>query len=843
MEKLFPTRYTKIVAKIKAARCQVASFLTSTRDEALGPNFFDQFQSLDPAAKEVLTQPGVSRLHQAAYLGVLENCKHLIESRMQKVDTLNARKETPLHYAVRNGQLGVAQYLLDKGAKINTQRDYGACALHLAFVSYNTEDMLQLLLHKGADPHLSSSSSLDELPDRRDFLMGATGTPLNFAIRCEQLEAARILLEAGADPNKKDDSGLSPLQTAIFIHSMPPLEFILPWAIKNMRDRPIVNDLYNPLVGHYAQPMFRWLYWHDETPMGFILPAVEFIKRHHLGFDERVLLSWALDSDEPQIVDYYLNKLWTVERPLIKPFRPLRVSGDPGSSWDIPLTPDLKQLFSVVLSASSKEMIQTVLKYMEKPVSPYDEIGRPFTSLLAFRQYEPVDDIRAIVSVLIEAGISITTSNPQSEFGPIKDAAAWNNVNLVDVLLDYDPSLEDVQGAIQICIGKGNSMASGQIMRSIYTKCPQVLVVPLPEAENSVFSIQSLHHADHNYLRAFCSRVEFSCREKLQAGPLAEAIQHTEEQPGGRQALRSRFDESGLLKQTPLHHAAFNGNVAAAEMLLEKGANINTYHVFVGDGPEHDFLSKANYTIDLSALDEKQKTQLFLASGPTPLDEAYRRDWGLSLFQWLQTDQGLINELRQAGGAFKEQDAYEARTLKMIDLLREQGAKTRNELFGKPNTYQEVNKIVLNKLRTRYKQSPLSDTAQRIWKLNGATTTFRSAQNTLLEFPGLVDRVDLTRPRLSALYIESIQLITGVLSKCSELGEIQLHIDVENELEKYQAWAEKNGLGKGDLDPIADIPLGLSRVLSAAVFSSLREIIYTLGYFEEILLDRRDLIE
>jgi ankyrin repeat protein len=217
--------------------------LTSTKDETLGPDFFDQFQTLDPATKEVLTQPGVSRLHQATYLGALKDCKHLIESRMQKVDTLNVRKETPLHYAVRNGQLGVVGYLLDKGANINAQRDYGAGALYLAFMYYDTEDMLQLLLSKGAGPRLSSLSSLDELPDRRDFLMGATGTPLNFAIWCEQLEAARILLEAGADPNKKDDSGLSPLQTAIFVHSMPLLEFILPWAIKNMHDRPILNDL------------------------------------------------------------------------------------------------------------------------------------------------------------------------------------------------------------------------------------------------------------------------------------------------------------------------------------------------------------------------------------------------------------------------------------------------------------------------------------------------------------------------------------------------------------------------------------------------------------------------
>jgi ankyrin repeat protein len=846
MNRLFPTEYIATIAYIKAKRFQLASLLKSSDDEAYGPKFFNQFSSLDPAAKAVLSQPGLSRLHQAAYLGALEVCKQLIEVRKLDVDILNLKKETPLHYAVRNGQLEVTQYLLDRGANINAQRDFGAGALHLAFLSYDTEAVLQLLLSKGADPHISSQSSLDEIPDRRDYLMGAAGTALHFAIRCGQIEAAKILLEVGSDPNKKFEFIFSPLQTAIQMHSMPLLEFIMPWAIKDVNNLPIVHDLYNPLVGFYAQPMFKWLYWGDETPLEFILPAVACIRRHRIGIDERVLLSWAFDSDDHRIVDHYLNKLLTKERHLLKPFRGPRVndSGELTDSQDFPMAPDLRKVFSMILLVSSKQMIKTVLGYMDKPIPSCDETGQPLMCQLSFRQSELIGDVRAIVSMLIEAGVDITAIklvSSQPNFGPLRNAAAWNNAVLAEVLLENHPSLAEVQGAMQVCVAKGNSKIARQIMRSIFEQCPQVLVVPLPSQE--VFAQSQISQHDCNYLRAFCSRIEFSTKETLTAGALGEVIQYTKDQPGGQEALQERLAEIGLLKMTPLHHAAYSGNLDAAEILLGEGANVNAYHIFIHPGLGHD-LSKATCTVDLSTLDDSQKLMLFGASGPTPLDEAYRRNWELALFQWLQSDQGLIKEIRWAGGACKEEDAYETRTQKMLEMLRAQGAKTRNELFGKPNTQEKATQMVLKKMRSRYEIKPLSDTSQRGSRFWGSACALHSAQTTQYKFPGLMNHSEPSRPRFSALFAESIEQFARVLSRCSELGEDETAFHVKEELSKYQTWARKNRIAEGDLDPIADIPpFGQSIVLAASLFVTLREVTYTLEYLEDIIMDSRDLIE
>lgn len=221
-------KFTEAVAKIKESRERLVTFVTSDNETPYAMEFFDQFPDLDSAAKSVLCQPGVTRLHQAAYLGATLVCQRLINNSHLDVDTMNNRSETPLHYAARNGQLEVAHYLLDAGANINAQREHGAGVLHMAFCSYDTESMLSFLLEKGADPELSSRGTLDQLPDRSDYFMVGLGTPLHLSIRFENLDATLILLQNGANPNHMVEFTGSPLRTALQMHSMPLLEFLMP---------------------------------------------------------------------------------------------------------------------------------------------------------------------------------------------------------------------------------------------------------------------------------------------------------------------------------------------------------------------------------------------------------------------------------------------------------------------------------------------------------------------------------------------------------------------------------------------------------------------------------------
>lgn len=847
LRKNFPTKFSEAVATIKEMRQKAATFLTADETTPYAVEFFDSIPGLDPSAKAVLCQPGVKRLHQAAYLGADLVCRKLVENDHTTIDAVNSRGETALHYATRNGQSWVVQYLLGKGANINAQRDHGAGALHMAFCSYDTETMLSLLLERGANPELSSSGTLDQLPDRSDFCMVGIGTPLHLSIRCEYLGAALVLLKYGANPNHKVEFAGSALRVGLQMHSMAILDFLMPWAIKNVENLPVVHELYSSLVGFYAQPMYRYLYWGDEKSLRFILPAMECLKRYGLAADERVLLSWAMDADDCEVADYYLNKFFSMGEHMLQPFRDPRVSdtGEPSNSQDFPLSPDLKDLLSVVISISSKEMVQIVLRYTKKPLSSCNNFGYPFLCQVGFRQTEPREYLDEIVSWLIEAGVDVKATGAVRG-GPLQNAVVWNNSNLADVLLDYELSFKEVQAAMQSCVMKGNSLTAERIMRSIFRKYPQILTLQLPKQEFDVFHLVT-ERFDPNYLRAICSRPEFSQQKNLHAGILREAIQCTKQQPGGRLALKERLSEFGFLLMTPLHYTAKNANVEAAQILLEEGANINAYSIYPAKGFDID-TSTFTCTSDLSGLNDNQKNWLLANSGPTPLDEAYDRDWEMSLYQWLSSDQNLLMEFRLAGGANKEEDEYEERTQTMINFLKANGAKTRCELFGQPESRQRERNARLKDSRKLYKkkneQRPSSDTSRRIFRFWGAACALHSAQMTLREFPDLSTRVEPTRPRYSKLFADSISQFLRILSSTSELLDDERRAGIESELSGYRTWAQKIHLEEGELDEIADIPSpSLSMVLSASIFVSLREIVLTLRYIEELLAEPQTYIE
>lgn len=84
-----------------------------------------------------------------------------------------------LRRAASEGDAARVRELLDKGADVNAANQYGATALAFATRRENVE-MVKLLLERGADP------------DRKDTFYGAT--PLGLALRKGHSEIARLLL-------------------------------------------------------------------------------------------------------------------------------------------------------------------------------------------------------------------------------------------------------------------------------------------------------------------------------------------------------------------------------------------------------------------------------------------------------------------------------------------------------------------------------------------------------------------------------------------------------------------------------------------------------------------------
>jgi len=106
---------------------------------------------------------------------------------------------TPLHMAVAYGHQGIAQYLLENGAQIEAQDNFGATPLHTA-AEYGQTSIAKLLLDYGANVNARDQ-------------MGRTPL-LSKIAKKQQLDMYTALLNYNADVHAKDIYGNTPLHNA-----------------------------------------------------------------------------------------------------------------------------------------------------------------------------------------------------------------------------------------------------------------------------------------------------------------------------------------------------------------------------------------------------------------------------------------------------------------------------------------------------------------------------------------------------------------------------------------------------------------------------------------------------
>lgn len=134
-------------------------------------------------------------------------------------DLINAGESgsTPLMTAAKNGQLAVARYLLDHGARPDaTPSDSSVTALHWA-TTQGHRTMAELLVERGAPLHAVINGR----------------TPLHEAARLGFLSLAELLLSKGADVNFQAESGTgsvksgTPLRSAVQARQERMVKFLL----------------------------------------------------------------------------------------------------------------------------------------------------------------------------------------------------------------------------------------------------------------------------------------------------------------------------------------------------------------------------------------------------------------------------------------------------------------------------------------------------------------------------------------------------------------------------------------------------------------------------------------
>jgi len=131
--------------------------------------------------------------------------------------------ETPLMVAARGGYAGVVDQLAGKGADVNARGVRGQTALMWA-VAQKHPDVVKVLIAHKADLHLKSDVYSEMMavpphsaPGNSRLIPHGGETALMFAARVGDVESAKLLLDAGANPNDADAWGVS--ATTLAAHS------------------------------------------------------------------------------------------------------------------------------------------------------------------------------------------------------------------------------------------------------------------------------------------------------------------------------------------------------------------------------------------------------------------------------------------------------------------------------------------------------------------------------------------------------------------------------------------------------------------------------------------------
>ena len=185
-------------------------------------------EEVDTARKKWVYQKVVVMAHDLNHQPLLE---YLSGKDQNGINGQDAQGETALHHAVAQHQFHVVQWMIERGAKMNTQDHAGCTALHRAAQGGHI-DTVQFLLEQGAaieakdqwhctplhraaqNGHTATAAFLLDRGADLEAKSLSKRTPLHLAAEAGHTATGTVLLDRGADITAKHKDGYTPLHFA-----------------------------------------------------------------------------------------------------------------------------------------------------------------------------------------------------------------------------------------------------------------------------------------------------------------------------------------------------------------------------------------------------------------------------------------------------------------------------------------------------------------------------------------------------------------------------------------------------------------------------------------------------
>ena len=163
-------------------------------------------------------QLGTSAITEAAIIGSAPIIDALLKAGAD-ANTKNPEGETPLMAVARSGNVAAARLLVEARADVNAKETFGGQSALMWAAAQSQAEMVKFLAGNGADLNARGvvrqwERKVIKEPRPKDMNKGGF-TPLIYAAREGCVECARHLMAAGADPDLEDPERITPLNMAL----------------------------------------------------------------------------------------------------------------------------------------------------------------------------------------------------------------------------------------------------------------------------------------------------------------------------------------------------------------------------------------------------------------------------------------------------------------------------------------------------------------------------------------------------------------------------------------------------------------------------------------------------
>jgi len=188
-------------------------------------------------------------IHQAAGKGDLVKVKEFLEKNPELLNVKDVQGSTPLLVAAYNGQKDVVDFLIEKGADLNSLNNYKYTPFHYSILRRHIE-VAEMIIKAGADPNIANVWGYTPLHTcaGRNFIKEAEfliknkavvntkneigETPLFSAVKSKQRDMIFLLIKNGADVNARDNIGRTPVFATADQNSSGILELLIDQGAK-----------------------------------------------------------------------------------------------------------------------------------------------------------------------------------------------------------------------------------------------------------------------------------------------------------------------------------------------------------------------------------------------------------------------------------------------------------------------------------------------------------------------------------------------------------------------------------------------------------------------------------